>query len=243
MSRAEVTRKFAGSLFCAALGACSGVPSADPPDFLPTPSLTVGPEIEISGGPEVTQVGPVDLKAGPGGAAAEADVYIVNLDAPNEATKIITPNPDGSFETSVSGLVGDRFRILSRSEQAHSLPLDLEAVRGLNMGALAPLGNQGLPCLSLKPKGELDLGRAGSRSERFLLENGCAQTVTIVSSALRFGTEGFSVTAPEALKAGERANIDVKRAGQLEAEIWDILLLEVSAGQERGRYGLSVWAR
>lgn len=244
MGRASYTfnQLLAAAVACGVLGACDGVPSADPPDYLPTPMLTIGPEEQAAGGPGIESVGPIEIEAQPGDVDPNADIWIVNLDALEEPPQVVVPNADGSFVTEVTAQVFDRIRILSRTEDAHSLPLDLEAVRGVNMTALAPLQDQSLPCLLLTPDVELDLGKGPSRRERFSLENTCTQTVNIVRTQLRFGSEGFEVEAPEAVEVGQSATIEVSKAGALDAEVWDVLLLDVEAGNTRGRYALSLWA-
>ena len=229
---------------CAGLGGCGGTPTADPPDFLPTPSIGrigVGPEVVSTSSPQSAE--PIELSGVEGAVDGSAELFIVNLDRMDEDPQVINPNADGSFSTKVVADVGDRVRLVSRTEERHSLPLDLEAVRGLNVVALSPLQDQGLGCLEITPKDELDLGDDRRREQRFTVDNQCTGEITIDRAVLRFGTPKLILVSPATIARGAKTDIALSLAGDLSEELWDILLLDVSVNEERGRYALSVWAR
>lgn len=231
---------------CGVLGGCGGTPTADPPDFLPTPSagrIGVEPEIVSSGGPGPQGFGPIELVGGEGAVDGTAELWIVNLDRLNEAPQVIQPRANGSFSVEVEGNLGDRVRLVSRTEERHSLPLDLEIVRSAEVAALAPLQDQGLACLKITPAQELDLGSDRSREASFALDNTCDAELAIERAALRFEETDLMLSAPETIPKGAQVEITLRLDKTLSEERWDIVLLDVSAAGEEGRYALSVWAR
>jgi len=231
------------ALLCALLTGCGGTPTADPPDFLPTPQgIGVGTEIVASGaGPE--DFGPIPVAGGASSVDPDADVWVVNLDRPDAKPVVVKPKSDGSFNAEVEGEVGDRFRLLSRTDEQHSLPVDLEAVRGFAMTSLSPLKARELACLKITPTPELNLGTGTARKGSYRLKNECTETVRITRSTLRFGDNGLSFAGPTLVAAGTEGALAFELEGTLAEELWDIVLLDVATATTTGRYALSVWAR
>lgn len=231
---------------CGVLGGCGGTPTADPPDFLPTPSagrIGVGPEVLPTGGPSTEGLGPIQLVGGEGAVDGQAELWIVNLDRLTEDPQVIRPRADGSFSAEVEGNLGDRVRLVSRTEDRHSLPLDLEVVRSAEVAALAALQDQGLACLKVAPAQELDLGSEPTREASFTLDNTCDADIVIERAALRFEEADLVLAAPSVVARGAQVDINLRLDKALSEERWDIVLLDVSAAGEEGRYALSVWAR
>ncbi len=228
---------------CLWLVGCGGIPTSDPPDFLPTPEVSeigVSPEAVSSGGPDDK---PIELTGDKGAVDPDAELWIVNLDRKALKPLVVKPMANGSFSASVEAKVGERVRLVSRTDERHSLPLDLEAVRGSDVTALSPLQDQGLDCLTITPRDELDLGEARTRKASFAIENRCTAQLTIESASLRFDTNNLELMAKTSVAANESAQLTLNLAGELSEELWDIVLLEVTADGARGRYALSVWAR
>jgi len=242
--RAEHTRvRTGGTLLWALFAGCGGTPTAEPPDFLPTPrGIGVGTEATpASSG--IESFGPIPVDGAAGAVDPDAEVWIVNLDREDAPAVIVLPKSDGSFAAEVEGNVGDRFRLLSRTGDRHSLPLDLVAVRGLGMTSLSRLQDQGLACLKVSPLPELDLGDDAARRESYTLNNECSGVVRIDLSTLRFAEGALALTSPTSIGVGEEGKLELQLNGTLNEELWDIVLLEVSSGGQSGRYALSVWAR
>lgn len=230
------------ALLCALLTGCGGTPTADPPDFLPTPQgIGVGNEIVTSAGAEV--FGPIPVAGASGSVDPDAEVWIVNLDRSDAEPVIVKPASNGSFSAEVEGEVGDRFRLLSRTSERHSLPVDLAAVRGLGMTSLSPLQARELACLKITPTPELNLGTGTARKGSYRLKNECTETVRITRSTLRFGDNGLSFAGPTLVAAGTEGALAFELEGTLAEELWDIVLLDVATATTTGRYALSVWAR
>jgi hypothetical protein len=222
-----------------ATAACTGTPTPDPPDFLPDPNDSlIGATIFEDAS---TQSDPVliNVMGEPGAVEASSDVWIVNLD--NEQLPPVTTRAraNGSFgpvELRVS--VGDRVRLVVRTAEQHSRPLDFEVVEA-NIGVgLRRLMDTSLKCLVVSPPAELSLLDQGS----ILLTNECEAAVSLGDARLRFGDQGFTLgTLGQSLAVGAELRIRVTYEAQRPAEQADILLLDAQSGTSTGRYAIGLW--
>jgi hypothetical protein len=229
--------------------ACVGTPTPEPPDY--TPDLLPTPDGgRIFGTPEVVTLGqPADAPVrGPAGSVTpNSQVWIINLDDPTVLPSEVTASATGSFAATVRGSEGDRVRIVSRTQEQHSLPLDAQLVRsGVGVVQLASLPQQQLDCLQVTPAVErserVELGRGVVRG--FSLTNRCSDVVDIEQVQLRLGAQGFVLgTPPGSVPIDGTATLELTFEGHAEPrERADILLLDVQSGGTRGRYALGLWS-
>jgi hypothetical protein len=146
---------------------------------------------------------------------------------------------DGSFSSVVVfGSDGDRVRLVSRTSEQHSAPLDLEFVTDGLDASLRVLPDTALDCLELTPPDELRTVDEGS----FVITNGCDAAVTLTRAELRIGGQGFELgTIAESLAVGAELRIPITYDSDEADEQADILLLDVESGTNRGRYALGLW--
>ena len=245
-------RRLALTSLCAA---CVGTPTPEPPDYDPLPRPDAGGFITTvrvtTTFPEVDHALPpvmVPLSAQPGTVAADSEVWLINLDEPSSPPLIVRADARGGFGTTVTGRIGQRVRVIYRTERDHSLPLDLEITGNPMSAAITPMRESAaLPCLTVSPPDEITrvVGDDGSTRETFEVSNGCAESVTIERAELRFGDVGFRLTTPpESVPANGRAELTVLFPANTDVqERTDIVLLELASGSARARYALGVWAR
>lgn len=150
----------------------------------------------------------------PGSTEPGLDVHGVDLDAPLPSTEGFVA-ADGSFLLEVPGREGDRLRITTEREGLRSAPIDVLAVFG--PATEAPIA---LPCLRVPSV--ITLGQA------VVLENECDEAAVLSALALRAPAPlEVRTAAPLTIAAGERATLDVRRAGAEPAD--EVLLVTVSA--------------
>lgn len=228
--------------------ACAGTPTPEPPDHLPRPDPGPFREIAVDAW-AATLPAPflVPLDARPGTVQGDTDLWIVNLDDPDNEPITLRANDDGSFATDIVGRPGERVRLVSRTTTRHSLPLDLIVAGSSVAEAFLARSTGGVvPCLAIEPPEEIAAAvSAGSAlTRRFALQNDCDEPVMITGLGLRLGDQGFSLTdPPPEVPAGGRAEIAVRFEGHSSrSEQTDIVLLNVVAGSMGGRYALGVWS-
>lgn len=244
-------RRFALTSLCAA---CVGTPTPEPPDYDPLPRPDAGgfmTTVRVTTFTEVDSALPpvmVPLTARPGTVAPDSEVWLINLDEPSAAPLTLRADARGGFATTVTGRIGQRVRVLYRTERDHSLPLDLEITGNPMSAAITPMRESAaLPCLTISPPDEITrvVGDDGTMRGTFELANGCAEPVTIERAELRFGDVGFRLTTPPAsVPANGRAELTLLfPANSDPRERTDIVLLEAASAGARARYALGVWAR
>jgi hypothetical protein len=235
-----------------------GTPTPEPPDFDPLPrpfadgiSATVrAVDADVfvdTGGREINLPVTVPLTAAAGTVLGGSEIWLVNLDDPNSAPLTLSAKSDGSFTTTVTGIAGQRVRLIYRTASKHSLPLDLEITGSGMFTAITPLrAKPFLPCFSITPSEEIteSIARGASARQTFTLENGCSEAVDIERAELRFGDAGFRLTTPpDSVPANGSAKLTVIFPDHDdERERADIVLLELSSSGQSARYGLGVWS-
>jgi hypothetical protein len=196
----------------------------------PQPSPPISDPPELDGGLVSIGVSPegvtdsVSIYGGPGTVdPPEGVVVITNLET-DDAPSIAPVQPDGSFEILLNGATSDILRLQVDADAGRSEPVDLR-ITGVDTGVEpAPID---FDCLVLEPALWLPLdGEGDVRS--IVLENGCADAITIAAPRLRRGQAGFtfSPTAPLDLAAGASVTITV-RAAAAQAEDEDVLFFEI----------------
>jgi hypothetical protein len=236
--------------------ACVGTPTPEPPDYSPLPrpdgagilsTVRTLAEVDIVRDAALEPV-TVPLAARANTVQGDADLWVVNLDEPDSPPLTFRARPDGSFETVVTGRIGQRLRLVYRTAGEHSLPLDLEIAGNLMGAAITPLrASTMLTCFSVEPKEEISVAviDGASSSRAFTLTNRCAESVALERAELRFGDVGFRLTTPpESVPANGSAELTVIFPRHDDAtERADIVLLELATGQQRVRHALGVWSR
>jgi len=241
------------ALLAACASACVGTPTPEPPDGFPVPELLPTPGGDMIFARESIDVvsfsdpPSAPLVGGPGSVTPNSRVWIVNLDNAASVPLEIRARADGSFGTMVRGTPGERLRIVSRLDSQHSLPLDAQFMQTENrMLRVVALPAPELSCLQITPVAEITrvVADGQSTNERFELVNRCDQPVSIDEARLRFGDQGFRLTAPpESIPVDGRASLEVSFDGHDDArEHADIVLLDVTSGTDTGRYALGVWS-
>ena len=240
------------SSLCAA---CVGTPTPEPPDYVPEYNPLAAPS---AGGfrPEVrvlvTEVDasasnmPIPVRADPGTVPGSSEVTLTNLDDLDSRPITVRAAADGSFATMITGRIGQRVRIVYRTTEKHSLPLDLEISGTPMFTALRPVATREmLECVSITPSDELSVSvEQGASTGSFTIDNRCAEPVRLDRAELRFGDQGFRLTAPPgSVDANRSVKLDVLFPTLRDAnERADIVLLELSTSAGAARYALGVWS-
>jgi hypothetical protein len=241
--RPTVSRRW---ILATCLGACVGTPTPEPPDNLPRPneSLIFGPRVTSEHYPTDAALPPIPIAGGAGSVTPDSELWVVNLDRAELEPATLRATPTGAFSGEVRGQANDRVRLVSRTDNQHSLPLDAHVlpIEGGEF-ALAQLPFEGLSCLTVTPEDELTTIVSNQDTTRhFTLSNACSEPVAL-QVRLRFGDAGFTLAAPTSLAAAAQASITVHITGHEDTrEHADILLLDVQAGAQRGRYALGLWS-
>jgi hypothetical protein len=237
--RSTDSKRFVLGLVALCSGAaCTGTPTPDPPDFLPTPNgmlILVGVAVEAN--PASVDV---PIEGMPGAVERGSDVWVVNLDDQAVEPERVHSGTDGSFLVSIEGKAGDRLRLVSRTADRHSRPFDLEVVQAGELLGVRPLMDTSLACLEVTPPDELSIADESG----FVIHNGCTAAVKVTRAALRLGDQGFALGASEpTIAVGAELRLDVSVSGGNEDadELADILLLDVQNGTKVGRYALGLW--
>jgi hypothetical protein len=225
--------------------ACAGTPLPEPPDELPAPDFDdfARDSITTVGFPDRPSV--LIGAAQPGTVQPRSRVWFINLDTDDAPIEISADAQGGFVVPPIPALPGERIRVISRTGQQHSAPLDLEVIPAEVAGApLQParLSATALSCLRVTPAPTLLL--RGSQGA-LRLENRCESTVTLTRVALRFGDQGLMLsTPPAALAAGEDVSLtlrDVQGPGAVER--LDIVLIDAQADDGRaGRLAIDVFS-
>src|SRR5689334_1203421 len=110
-------------LLATSLGACVGTPTPEPPDNLPRPDDTRIFGLPIAVDLEVTPVSlpPITIQGEAGAVVPDSELWVVNLDNPAVEPLTLRATELGSFEGKLVGQLGDRVRLVSRTESQHSL--------------------------------------------------------------------------------------------------------------------------
>ncbi|MET0284579.1 MAG: hypothetical protein ABW352_08925 [Polyangiales bacterium] len=218
-----------------------GTPTPEPPDTLPRPdeNLIFGGAESVRTLDNATLI-PVD---GPAmSVAANSELWIVNLDDADVAPRTLRAEANGSFEGTITGQVGDRIRIVTRTDSRHSLPLDGRVGTSVSGLGISQLPFEGLDCLTIEPADLTALVDGKDTSKRFNVRSRCSEPVTL-NAELRFGDAGFALDTPATVAANGRAAITVNITRHDDArEHADIVLLDVESGSQRGRYALGIWS-
>jgi len=242
-------------------GPSLGTPTPDLPDFLEGPQpddilLNVSAEVETLGevgsqsaeptsevfgaGDDRWQVTDTRIAAGPGSVPDNARLWVLNLDDDSPPIEGMA-NTDGSFETRIAVVDGDRVRIHTRTDLAHSAALDLVAripEDDPQAGRFVAAADEALDCLGLKPAKELRL----ASMDAFTLRNDCSGPVNL-TARLRLSNAGFTLgTVPASIEAGSSAALEVRHQSGSASEQVDVLLLEVNSAGQSGRYSPGVWS-
>lgn len=235
--------------------ACVGTPTPEPPDnapeYNPLAAPNAGgfrPEVRVLGTTEVdasTNL-QVPVRAGAGTVPASSEVTIINLDDLDSRPIEVRAGADGSFSTMVSGRIGQRVRVVYRSDDKHSLPLDLEIAGTPMFTALRPVSERDtLACVSIKPNDELSVVvETSGTTHSFTVDNRCDEPVRLDRAELRLGDQGFRLTAPpDSVAPNRSATLDVLFPTLRDStERSDIVLLELSTSAGATRYALGVWS-
>lgn len=215
-----LVRRWAQLLLLLAASACSVNPVPEPPARPPG----------ITGTIEVDRCTECDGKIFLHGATENAtEIWAVNLDS-SEPPSVVNVAADGTFSVAIGALSGHELRLQARSQSARSEPVDfLVPDSGALVPALRPLGGCLTAVLELD-FGEVDLLAPGA-SRSVIVDNACADAVTLSSIGLRVPTPAFAVDAPVApfvIPAGESVSLGVVFDPETSGLSEEILLIEIS---------------
>jgi len=150
------------------------------PPSLDAAQIGVGAEVAMANNATA-----LPLLGGAGAATPGCLVTATDLDATRPAAAT-TAGEDGSFKLSVRADVGDLLRLQCACGEEHSEPVDLLVSGG---GVLQPYA---LPaCVTLSPA--LWFSHSSDPNPELSLHNGCADTLTLLSSSLRLGNAGWQL--------------------------------------------------
>ena len=226
----------------ACAGACTGTPTPEPPDNLPAPDPT---RIFTAMATVSTPVNPpqiCELSGKPGAVPAGSSLWVVDLDDPGAPAVTLQADASGAFEGQIAAQVGDRVRLVVRSERQHSLPLDGVCKDGMDKLALEAPPDQTFACLELTPSDLTELLAAGEVAQAgFTLTNHCDAAIQIVSAELRFGDQGVAISdSPSTIPVDGTAELGVTLMGDGTTRT-DIVLLGLASGTSKARYALGAW--
>jgi hypothetical protein len=226
-------------------GACAGTPLPEPPDGLPRPEFLDGFTPGTAMWPPREQA-EVSFSVRDSAAQVGARMWAVNLDAPDVPPQEVSANSMGIVNVTITVAAGDRVRLVSRTDRAHSPPLDLVAVAPDAVSppvSIVPLfEDTRLDCLRITPSDSLTL--AGTRGQ-LTLENQCGVPIGVTRAALRLGDQGIRLAAPPAeIAVGAQVRLTLEDSqGPGVRERLDILLLDVTAADGPSeRYAIDVFS-
>lgn len=222
-----------------------GTPTPEPPDHLPKPIVVVPVFGQERFGSRAT-LAPTRLV---GTVRPGEEAWVVDLDSPEVAPVRAAADADGAFEATLVGARdGDRIRVVARTATRHSEPADLRITgRADQPGSFHVEVPTPLACLTVSPADELtEVVETGATHARaFTLSNRCSEPVRVERAALRLAEQGIAVLPPSAtvVPAGGEARLPVTFEGHDDPrERADVVLLDVAAGEQVGRYALGVYS-
>jgi hypothetical protein len=201
---------------------CVGTPLPEPPN-LASDLLAVEP---MRCNEPCPDGGSYRIFGGPGTVTPGASVIITELDT-GDAPNVAPPTPDGAFDITIRTVAGGELRIEADRDGLRSPPFYMVAdpVATVPVPAPRPLAD----CFVVTP---LERDVAISTTTTVVIDNRCAEALTILRTAFRADPTAWRVIAGEViagtpllLDPGATHELEISPAGVLDE---DLLLIEAS---------------
>jgi len=183
---------------------------------------------------------PVIVVRGVSGAATpDRTVRALNLD--NTTAGVETRSrADGSFELSIAAAEGDELRFEVLAGALRSPPVDVVLTESGVNDAFVPSARHG--CVRLVPGLQVPFAQAGSA--RLVVNNDCAELVSLSSPRLRSGASAFALLTPLPLDVapGSSAELELDFGPNAALPTEDVLFVDLTREDELIRYPVGLYA-
>jgi hypothetical protein len=174
-----------------------------------------------------------------GAATPDSTVRALNLDNATAGVETLS-RADGSFELIIAAAQGDELRFEVLAGALRSPPVDVILTQSGVNDAFVPSPRHG--CVRLVPGLQVPFAQAGSA--RLVVNNDCAEIVSLSAPRLRSGASAFELLTPlplDVMPGGSaELELDFDPNAMLPAE--DVLFIDLGREDELIRYPVGLYA-